>query len=114
MDGGATGSMGRVNYVAHDGTRHTIDVADGQTLMEGATANVVPGIDGDCGGCAACGTCHVHVDAAWLDAAGPATDVEKDMLQFADGVAADSRLSCQIRMRADLDGIVVHLPESQH
>lgn len=106
--------MGRVNYMAHDGTRHTIELADGSTLMEGATSNGIPGIDGDCGGCAACGTCHVHVDPAWLDAVGPATDVEKDMLQFADGAGADSRLSCQIRMRADLDGIVVHLPESQH
>lgn len=106
--------MGQVNYIACDGTRHTIELDDGRTLMEGAISNAVPGIDGDCGGCAACGTCHVHVDAAWTDAVGPATDVEKDMLQFADGVAADSRLSCQIRMRADLDGIVVHLPESQH
>ncbi|HMN45371.1 MAG TPA: 2Fe-2S iron-sulfur cluster-binding protein [Povalibacter sp.] len=106
--------MGRVHYIAHDGTRHAIELADGTTLMEGAVANGIPGIDGDCGGCAACGTCHVHVDPAWLDAVGPATDVEQDMLQFADGAAADSRLSCQIRMRADLDGLIVHLPESQH
>ncbi len=106
--------MGKVTFISHDGARYTIELADGDTLMTGATANRVPGIDGDCGGCAACGTCHVHVDPAWLAAIGPVTDVEKDMLQFAEGVAADSRLSCQIRMRADLNGLVVHLPDSQH
>jgi len=106
--------MGKVTYIAYNGTQRTIDLAEGETLMIGATANDIPGIDGDCGGCAACATCHVHVDPAWLAAVGPVTDVEKDMLQFADGVAEDSRLACQIRMRADLDGVVVHTPESQH
>lgn len=106
--------MGKVIYVTHDGTRHTIELENGETLMMGATSHSIPGIDGDCGGCAACGTCHVHVDAGWMAVAGPPTDVEKDMLQFADGAATDSRLSCQIRMRPDLDGIIVHLPESQY
>lgn len=106
--------MGRVTYIAHDGARRTIELADGESLMQGAIEHQVPGIDGDCGGCAACGTCHIHVDAEWLPKVGPATDAERDMLQFADGVAPDSRLACQIRMRAELDGIVVQTPESQH
>ena len=106
--------MGKVTYISHDGSRSTLELADGQTLMSGAVEHRVPGIDGDCGGCAACGTCHVHVDAAWLEAVGPITDAEQDMLQFAEGAAVDSRLSCQIRMRPSLDGIVVRLPESQH
>ena len=106
--------MGRVTYIAHDGARHTIELAEGESLMQGAVDNQVPGIDGDCGGCAACGTCHVHVDAQWLPKVGPVSAAEREMLQFADGAAEDSRLACQIRMRDELDGIVVHTPESQH
>jgi 2Fe-2S ferredoxin len=106
--------MGRVTYIEYDGTRHTVELPDGTTLMMGAVENGIPGIDGDCGGCAACGTCHVHVHADWLGAVGPASDAERDMLQFADGAGEDSRLACQIRMRGELDGIIVHLPESQH
>jgi 2Fe-2S ferredoxin len=106
--------MGRVTYIAHDGARHTIELAEGETLMRGAVDHQVPGIDGDCGGCAACGTCHIHIAAPWLATVGPASDAEREMLQFADGAAEDSRLACQIRMRDELDGIVVHTPESQH
>jgi 2Fe-2S ferredoxin len=106
--------MGRVTYIAHDGARHTIELAEGESLMRGAVDNRVPGIDGDCGGCAACGTCHIHVAAEWVPKVGPASDAERDMLQFADGAAEDSRLACQIRMRDELDGLVVHTPESQH
>lgn len=106
--------MGRVTYIAYDGTRHTIELPDGVTLMLGAVEHRVAGIDGDCGGCAACGTCHVHVHPDWLTKVGPASDVERDMLQFADGAGNDSRLACQIRMCHELDGIVVHLPQSQH
>ncbi|MDY6948074.1 MAG: 2Fe-2S iron-sulfur cluster-binding protein [Pseudomonadota bacterium] len=106
--------MGRVTYIAFDGTPRTIELPEGETLMAGAVDNQIAGIDGDCGGCAACGTCHVHVHPDWLVAVGPASDAERDMLQFADGAAADSRLACQIRMREDLDGIVVLMPQSQH
>jgi 2Fe-2S ferredoxin len=107
-------SKGRVIYIEHDGTRHAVELAEGETLMVGAISNQVPGIDGDCGGCTACGTCHVHVHADWLAAVGPASAAEREMLQFADGAGDDSRLACQIRMRPELDGIVVLLPESQH
>jgi len=106
--------MGRVTYIAHDGARHTIELADGESLMMGAVEHRVPGIDGDCGGCAACGTCHIHVHPDWLAKVGPASDAQREMLQFADGAREDSRLACQIQMREELDGIVVHTPESQH
>lgn len=106
--------MGRVTYIAYNGDRHTIELAEGETLMVGAVEHRVPGIDGDCGGCAACGTCHVHIHPDWQAAVGPATDVERDMLQFADGASDSSRLACQLRMRAELDGVIVLVPQSQH
>jgi 2Fe-2S ferredoxin len=106
--------MGRVTYISHGGERRVIELAEGTSLMVGALDNQVPGIDGDCGGLAACGTCHVHVHPDWRAKVGPATDVERDMLQFADGASDDSRLACQIRMRDELDGVVVLLPQSQH
>ncbi len=103
-----------VNYIEHDGTAHAIDVATGVSLMEGAVSNGVPGIDGDCGGNCACATCHVHVDAAWLDRTGERTEMESAMLEFAEGVAPDSRLCCQIMASAALDGVVVRMPAGQH
>ena len=102
--------MGRVTYIAHDGARHTIELADGESLMRGAVDNQVPGIDGDCGGCAACGTCHIHVDAEWLPKVGPASNAEHEMLQFADGAAEDSRLACQIILGGELDTLDVTVP----
>jgi len=74
----------------------------------------VPGIDGDCGGNCACATCHVHVDAAWLDRTGERTEMEAAMLEFAEGVAPDSRLCCQIMASEALDGVVVRMPAGQH
>lgn len=107
--------MGRVTYIEFDGTVHTIEVEDGASLMSAAVANGIPGIDADCGGSCACATCHVHVDASWTAAAGgPASEAEAELLQLAPEVRDNSRLSCQIRMRPELDGIVVHLPEAQH
>jgi ferredoxin, 2Fe-2S len=108
-------SMGRVTYIEHDGKTHVVELSDGTSLMEGAVANGVRGIDGDCGGCCSCATCHVHVDPAWTTRAGPpASEPEAEMLQLAPEFRPDSRLSCQIKMHAELDGIIVHLPESQH
>ncbi len=92
--------MAKITYIAADGSARTLDVADGESLMEAAVANGVPGIDGDCGGNCACATCHVHVDAAWLAAAGEKSDMEAAMLDFAEGVTADSRLACQIMASA--------------
>ncbi|MGH8177599.1 MAG: 2Fe-2S iron-sulfur cluster-binding protein [Steroidobacter sp.] len=107
--------MGRVTYIEHDGAAHTVELADGLSLMEGAVSNGVPGIDADCGGSCACATCHVHVDPKWMAIVGPpASEAESELLQLAPEVAPDSRLSCQIRMREELDGVVVHLPEAQH
>lgn len=107
--------MGRVTYIEHDGTAHTVDVPDGTSLMMGAITNNVPGIDADCGGLCVCATCHVHVDSAWTGVVGPpATPEEKELLDLAPEVAADSRLSCQIKMSKELDGVIVRLPESQH
>jgi 2Fe-2S ferredoxin len=107
--------MGRVTYIEFDGTPHSVEVAEGVSLMEGAVSNGVPGIDADCGGSCACATCHVHVDAAWTEVVGPpASEAEVELLQLAPEVRPDSRLSCQIRMREALDGVVLHLPEAQH
>jgi 2Fe-2S ferredoxin len=105
--------MPKVTYVEADGTEHEINVPVGLSVMEGALNNGVPGIDADCGGACACATCHVQVDADWTDQVGPPNDNEKEMLEFAVDVGPRSRLSCQIGMRAALDGLVVHLPESQ-
>jgi ferredoxin, 2Fe-2S len=107
--------MGRVTYIEFDGTPHTIELEDGASLMSGAVSNGIPGIDADCGGNCACATCHVHVDAKWTAEIGPpASESESELLQLAPDVRPDSRLSCQISMRAELDGVVVHLPEGQH
>jgi ferredoxin, 2Fe-2S len=107
--------MGKVTYIQYDGNRHTIELPDGDSLMSGAVAHGVRGIDGDCGGNCACATCHVKVDAEWTAAAGPpASETEAELLELAPEVGPTSRLACQIRMREELDGIVVHLPEAQH
>ncbi|HWA61701.1 MAG TPA: 2Fe-2S iron-sulfur cluster-binding protein, partial [Caulobacteraceae bacterium] len=101
-------------YVEHNGTRHEIDVKPGLSVMEGAVKNNIPGIDADCGGACACATCHVYVDEAWLDKTGSKSAMEESMLDFAENVEANSRLSCQIKVSDALDGLVVTMPESQH
>ena len=104
--------MAKITYIEHDGKEHVIDVKAGLTVMEGAVKNNVPGIDADCGG--ACATCHVYVDEAWLAKTGDKSAMEESMLDFAENVEGNSRLSCQIKVSDDLDGLVVRLPESQH
>lgn len=107
--------MGRVIYVEHNGAVRTVELADGVSLMMGAITNNVRGIDADCGGLCVCATCHVHVDPQWTAVVGPpASPEEKELLELAPEVGPDSRLSCQIKMRKELDGVIVHLPESQH
>ncbi len=106
--------MAKVTYVEHNGTSHTIDVRNGLSVMEGAVKNNVPGIDADCGGACACATCHVYVDEAWQAKTGAASAMEESMLDFANDLQPNSRLSCQIKVTDDLDGLVVRMPENQH
>lgn len=105
--------MAKITYIEHDGTEHVVDVEDGLTVMEGAIRNMVPGIDADCGGACACATCHVYVDEAWTDKTGDRSSMEESMLDFADDVRDNSRLSCQIKVSGALDGLVVRMPEEQ-
>jgi len=106
--------MAKITYVEHDGTEHAIDVKTGLTVMEGAVKNNIPGIDADCGGACACATCHVYVDEEWLAKTGSKSAMEDSMLDFAENVESNSRLSCQIKVSDELDGLVVRMPESQH
>lgn len=106
--------MAKITYIEFNGAEHVVDVADGLSVMEGAVQNMVPGIDGDCGGACACATCHIFVDAAWNDRLGERNAMEASMLEFAEGVRETSRLACQITVSEALDGLVVHLPEAQH
>ena len=105
--------MPRVTFIEHDGAAHVVDAATGQSVMEVAVRNSVPGIDADCGGACACATCHVYVDPVWRQAAGEPGGMESGMLECAYGVQPGSRLSCQIKLTSDLDGIVVRMPQSQ-
>ena len=106
--------MAKITYIEHDGTEHTIDVANGLSVMEGAIKNSIPGIDADCGGACACATCHVYVDPEWVSKTGTKEDMEQTMLDFAVDVEDTSRLSCQIEVSDELDGLIVRLPQSQH
>ncbi len=105
--------MATVNFVSFDGTTHTIESAGGESVMEVATNNGVPGIEGDCGGEAACGTCHIIVDEAWIAATGTRTDMEDQMLELSEELEPNSRLACQVKVSADMDGLTVRLPEYQ-
>lgn len=108
--------MPKVTYIAHNGAAATVEVPVGENVMRGALYNGVDGIAGECGGAPSCVTCHVYVDAAWTDrVGGPASGVETELLEAAAcEVQANSRLSCQIILSDALDGLVVHLPESQY
>ena len=106
--------MAKITYIQHDGGEQTVEVKNGLSVMEGAIRNNVPGIDADCGGACACATCHVYVDPDWMQEAGKPSAMEESMLDFAESVEPNSRLSCQIRVSNSLDGLVVRLPESQH
>lgn len=107
--------MPTITFIQPDGTADVVDVENGNSLMEVALNNGIPAIDGDCGGAAACGTCHIYVHDHWLKQTGAAkTEHELDMLEFAEGVAPNSRLACQITVSDALDGLVVMLLDSQH
>ena len=105
--------MTKITIVAHDGTRFDIEAENGSTVMENAIKNAVPGIEAECGGACACATCHVYVDEQWTDTVGQPEPMEEDMLDFAYDVRANSRLSCQIKVTDEFDGLVVTVPERQ-
>jgi len=105
--------MAKITFIQPDGTRQVVDADPGLTVMEAAKANVVAGIEGECGGACACATCHVYVDEAWREKVGKASEMEEDMLDFAFDVRETSRLSCQIKVSDELDGLVVSVPEKQ-
>lgn len=105
--------MTKITYIGFDGTRFDVEAQNGSTVMENAIRNSVPGIEAECGGACACATCHVHVDEEWTDVVGPPAPMEEDMLDFAWEPQTNSRLSCQIVVRDELDGLVVRVPERQ-
>lgn len=105
--------MPKVTYVAHDGDARTIEAETGISVMQAAIGNGIEGIVAECGGSMSCATCHVFVEAPWLDKLAPPTPMEEELLEFRDDRTEASRLSCQIVLEDALDGIVVRLPESQ-
>ena len=105
--------MPKITYIENNGTFHTVEVANGLSLMEGAVQNNISGIDADCGGSCACATCHVYVNEQWLNKLKKKEDAEEDMLDMAYQPNKLSRLSCQITITSDLDGIVVKMPSKQ-
>ena len=105
--------MPKITFISPENKEYVVDAKIGKTLMQIAVTNNVEAIDADCGGACACATCHVYVDEAWSDAVGQPEAMEEDMLDFAYDVRPTSRLSCQIKVRDELDGLVVRVPERQ-
>ncbi|MCB8821170.1 2Fe-2S iron-sulfur cluster-binding protein [Microvirga rosea] len=105
--------MVKITFIDFEGTARTVDAEEGSTVMETAVRNGIPGIEAECGGACSCATCHVYVDEEWEEATGTPQPMEEDMLDFAYDVRPNSRLSCQIRVRPELDGLVVRTPTRQ-
>jgi ferredoxin, 2Fe-2S len=105
--------MTKITYIENSGKSHTINVANGLTIMEGAVQNNIPGIDADCGGSMACATCHVYVKEEWFDKIPKKEDGEEDMLDMAIEPNKFSRLSCQVIVSDELEGLVVKIPLKQ-
>ena len=105
--------MPKITYIEHIGKSHTIDIPKGLSVMEGAIQNNIPGIDADCGGSMACATCHVYVKEEWFDKLPKKEDGEEDMIDMAYEPSKFSRLSCQLIVSGELEGLVVNLPEKQ-
>jgi len=105
--------MVAITFIEFDGDPRTVEAPAGTTAMEAAVRNGIPGIVAECGGACACATCHVYVDEAWIDKVGEPSEMEEGMLDFASDVRPNSRLSCQITLTAELDGLVLHTPERQ-
>ena len=105
--------MSKITYIEHNGKSHTLEVANGLTVMEGAIQNNIPGVDADCGGSCACATCHVYVDEKWFNKLVNKESAEEDMLDMAFEPKSSSRLSCQLTVSEELDGLVVNMPSKQ-
>ena len=105
--------MVQITYVEHDGTEHVVDSQSGVSLMQAAIDNLVPGIDADCGGECSCATCHVMVSESWLEKIGSPGEMEEAMLDLNPERQENSRLSCQVEVAQDLDGLRVTMPEFQ-
>src|SRR5580693_7772548 len=102
--------MAKITYIEFDGTEHEFDVVPGLSVMQAAVGNTVRGIIGECGGACSCATCHVYVDSAWLNRVGERNATEEALLEEVIDGQPNSRLSCQIKVTEDLDGLIVHLP----
>ena len=105
--------MPKIKYIDQKGNSKTIEVENGLSVMEGAIQKYIPGIDADCGGSMACATCHVYVEDKWFDKIPKAEDAEIDMIDMAFEPKKNSRLSCQIIVTDELDGLVVTTPSKQ-
>ena len=105
--------MAKITYIDNQGTSKTIDAENGLTVMEGAVQNDIPGIDADCGGSMACATCHVYVEEKWLDKIPKAEEAEVDMIDMAYEPKKNSRLSCQIIVSDELEGLTITTPAQQ-
>ena len=105
--------MAHITFIDSHGTARTVEADDGSTVMENAVRNGVPEIDAECGGACACATCHVYVEPEWFEKVGKPQPMEEDMLDFAWEVQPNSRLSCQIKVRSELDGLTVKTPAKQ-
>ena len=105
--------MAKITYIENNGKSHSVEVAEGLTVMEGAVQNNIPGIDADCGGGMACATCHVYVKDKWFDKITKKSEGEDDMIDQAYEPKKNSRLSCQIQVGPEIDGLEVHLPVKQ-
>jgi ferredoxin, 2Fe-2S len=105
--------MAQISFIDSNGQTRTVEGENGATVMETAIRNGIPEIEAECGGACACATCHVYVDPAWTDQVGKPQPMEEDMLDFAWEVQPNSRLSCQIKVRPELDGLVVRTPAQQ-
>ena len=105
--------MPKITYIEQNGKSHVVEVPNGLSVMEGAVQNNIPGIDADCGGSCACATCHVYVDEKWFSKLPNKEDAEEDMLDMAFEPNKSSRLTCQITVIDDLDGLVVKMPSKQ-
>jgi ferredoxin, 2Fe-2S len=105
--------VARITYVEANGTRHVVEVETGLSVKEGAVRNGIPGILAECGGACACGTCRVYVDRAWREKTGAPSEIEDATMEALDDVTPGRRLSCQINITAELDGLIVRMPERQ-